>query len=163
MIGNDVVDLELSRKESNWRRKGFLDKIFTKNEQFLIQNSENQEIAIWNLWSKKEAVYKIWNRETRIRKFNPIQFHCLNFDLDIGIVSYNSNIYFTKTEITTEYIYTIAALNKEDFSKIKTFNNSVQIKKLKGIPFYNVENQEIIPVSKTHHGRFEFIIGLRNP
>ena len=37
MIGNDVVDLELAKKESNWQRRGFLSKIFTKNEQRLIR------------------------------------------------------------------------------------------------------------------------------
>ena len=33
MIGNDIVDLDLARKESNWKRKGFLDKIFSLQEQ----------------------------------------------------------------------------------------------------------------------------------
>jgi hypothetical protein len=33
MIGNDVVDLALAQKESNWKRKGFLNKLFTSVEQ----------------------------------------------------------------------------------------------------------------------------------
>ncbi len=28
MIGNDIVDLALAKKENNCQRKGFLDKIF---------------------------------------------------------------------------------------------------------------------------------------
>ena len=30
MIGNDVIDLQQSRQESNWQRKGFLEKLFTQ-------------------------------------------------------------------------------------------------------------------------------------
>jgi phosphopantetheinyl transferase (holo-ACP synthase) len=163
MIGNDVVDLELSRKESNWQRNRFLDKIFTKKEQFLIQKSRNQEIAIWNLWSRKEAVYKIWNRETRIRKYNPIQFECFNLDLEIGKVTFESKLYFTKTEITSDFIHTIAVSNKDDFLNIITLENSSKIQKENGIPFHMNANNEIYPVSKSHHGRFERIISIKSP
>jgi phosphopantetheinyl transferase (holo-ACP synthase) len=62
MIGNDIVDLSLAPKESNWKRKGFLDKIFTKNEQLRIIKSDNPENMVWNLWTRKEAAYKIFNR-----------------------------------------------------------------------------------------------------
>ena len=72
MIGNDIVDLELARKESNWKRKGFLDKIFAKNEQLLIFNAENPDTMVWNLWSRKEAAYKIYNRQTQIRGYFPL-------------------------------------------------------------------------------------------
>ena len=48
MIGNDVVDLALAKIESNWQRKGFLNKIFTENEKILIQKSKNQELMVWN-------------------------------------------------------------------------------------------------------------------
>ena len=46
MIGNDIVDLALAKKESNWKRKGYLDKIFTVSEQLLLQKSTNQELAV---------------------------------------------------------------------------------------------------------------------
>jgi phosphopantetheinyl transferase (holo-ACP synthase) len=163
MIGNDVVDLELSRKESNWQRNRFLDKIFTKKEQFLIQKSRNQEIAIWNLWSRKEAVYKIWNRETGIRKYNPIQFECFNLDLEFGKVTFESKLYFTNTEITNDFIHTIAVSNIDYFSKINTLGNFIKIEKHNGIPFYSDKNQELIPVSKSNHGRFERIILIKSP
>jgi hypothetical protein len=32
VIGNDIVDLALARKESNWKRPGYLNKIFTTKE-----------------------------------------------------------------------------------------------------------------------------------
>ena len=161
MIGNDVVDLELAKTESNWLRKGFLDKIFTKNEQNLIQNSKNLEITVWNLWSRKEATYKIWNRESGIRKYNPIQFECFDLDLEIGKVIYNSIVYYTKTEISKDLIYTIAVSNLDNFLNIKTLDNSIKIEKENGIPFYINENQEVKLISKTHHGRFERIIIIK--
>ena len=34
MIGNDIVDLNLAKTQSNWQRKGFLERQFTKKEQF---------------------------------------------------------------------------------------------------------------------------------
>jgi phosphopantetheinyl transferase (holo-ACP synthase) len=160
MIGNDVVDLQLANKQSNWQRKGFLNKIFTIKEQLFIQNSENQEIAVWNLWSRKEAAYKIWNRETKIRRFNPIQFECLDLELEIGIVRFESKIYYTRTEITPYFIYSIAVSKKEDFCKIQTLDNSIKIEKQNGIPFYKYKNIKFKSISKTHHGKFEFICSL---
>ncbi len=160
MIGNDVVDLELSREESNWQRKGFQNKIFTKKEQQLIQNSENQEITLWILWSRKEAVYKIWNRETGIRKYNPIQFECLDLDLELGKVRFESKIYFTNTEIRNDFIHTIGVSNFKILDEILSLNNSVKIEKQNGIPFYITKNQSLKPVSKSHHGRFEKIISI---
>lgn len=160
MIGNDIVDLTLAEKESNWKRKGFIDKIFTPQEQSLIKMAVNQEIIIWNLWSRKEAAYKIYNRQTGIRKYNPIQFECFDLNLEIGKVVFENQVFYTKTEISSEYIYTIAVSDIENFYKIQTLDNTVIIHKQNGIPFYINENQIINPISKTHHGRFERIISI---
>jgi phosphopantetheinyl transferase (holo-ACP synthase) len=160
MIGNDVVDLSLAKIETNWQRKGFLEKIFTKNEQRLIKNSISPEITVWNLWSRKEAVYKIWNRESGLRKFNPIKFECFNIDSLTSEVYYESNIYFTNTKITNQYIYSVAVKDVNDFFKIKKIDRTIIFEKLNNIPFYiNLQNEKK-PISKTHHGRFEFVIGL---
>jgi hypothetical protein len=40
VIGNDIVDLA-ARKESNWKRPGYLNKIFTTKEQLLISSAES--------------------------------------------------------------------------------------------------------------------------
>lgn len=160
MIGNDIVDLALAEKESNWKRKGFIDKIFTIQEQSLIKSSVNQEIIIWNMWSRKEAVYKIYNRQTGIRKYNPIQFECFDLNLEIGKVVFEDQVFYTKTEISSEYIYTIAVADIENFDNIETLHTTMNIQKQNGIPFYINENQIINPISKTHHGRFERIISI---
>ena len=46
MIGNDVIDLAQSRKESNWQRKGFIEKLFTADEQQLIKNYDEPEVIV---------------------------------------------------------------------------------------------------------------------
>ena len=165
MIGNDIIDLDLARKESNWKRKGFLDKIFTKNEQLLISNFENPAMMVWNLWSRKEAAYKIYNRKTQIRGYFPLQLECFDLDSSDGIifgkVAIKSFVYFTKTEINSEFINTIAVENSSDFQIIKTLENRKNIKKNNGIPHYYEEYNSVAkPVSISHHGRFERIISV---
>jgi len=165
VIGNDIVDLALAKKESNWKRKGFLDKIFTKNEQLIIVKAKNQEVMVWNLWSRKEAAYKIYNRKTQIRGFIPLQLEC--FDLEIidgfyfGKVIIKDSLYFTKTTITSQFINTIAVTNSKDFDAIKTLNNSEKIHKNNGIPScFENDRFTIKPVSISHHGRFKQIISI---
>lgn len=159
MIGNDIVDLALARKESNWLRKGFLDKIFTQEEQLLISNSPNPENMVWNLWSRKEAVYKIYNRQTQIRTYNPIQLVCSDVHLSIGKVICEENIFFVKTEISDDYIHSIAVTKTDDFDKIMLVNNCIKVEKNNGIPsVYDEKSQTLKPISISHHGRFEKLI-----
>lgn len=165
MIGNDIVDLALARKESNWKRKGFLDKIFTENEQMLISSAENPEIMVWNLWSRKEAAYKIYNRETGIRGYFPLELECVDSKIINGIyfgkVTIKGINYFTKTAISCELITTIAVINIQDFNKIKTLKNSKNIQKNDGIPnYFEKDILAIVPVSISHHGRFKQIISI---
>jgi phosphopantetheinyl transferase (holo-ACP synthase) len=161
VIGNDIVDLALARKESNWKRNGFLDKIFTKEEQWLITESGNPEIMVWNLWSRKEAVYKIYNRQTGIRGYFPIQIVCLYESSTFGTVSIDGNIYYTQTEILNDMIHTIAVVKREFFNQIKEVNPEIKIYKINGIPFV-LGNQKkgLNPVSISHHGRFRECITL---
>ncbi len=157
MIGNDIVDLALAKVESNWKRKGYLDKIFTVQEQYLIFNSENPEIMVWNLWSRKEAAYKIFNRQTGIRAFNPIQFENFEIEKNIGSVHAFNVVYFTKTEITTNYIHSVCVTNKVNFSALKVLFSAEEIIKINGLPHDKVT---LKPASKSNHGRFERAIAL---
>lgn len=155
MIGNDIVDLALARKESHWKRPGYLDKIFTPYEKQLIQKDENPEIMVWNLWSRKEAAYKIYNRETGIRAFIPLQLVCFYENNSSGWVVCRGKIYHTKTTILNDEIHTIAVLQKKYFDKICLINSKKNIQKINGIPFL-VEHQNHVlrPVSISHHGRY---------
>lgn len=161
MIGNDIVDLALALKECNWKRKGFLDKIFTKKEQLCIIKSDNPENMVWNLWSRKEAAYKIFNRITGVRIYNPIQFECFDIDKSIGKVMNNGVLYYTKTEINLDYIHTVSVLNRTDFVSIKLLNRNIEIFKTEGIPYLKeANNEEINLISISNHGRFEKIVSL---
>ena len=161
MIGNDIIDLELSKKQSNWKRQGFLDKLFTTEEKVMISNAPIPEIMVWNLWSRKEAAYKIYQRQTGIRGFIPKQLQCSdceNIDGEIlGKVSINETQYFTKTIINCDCIHTIAVVNIEDFGKIQTVERNFISKDDFGIPFHSINKN---PVSISHHGRFEKRIQL---
>jgi phosphopantetheinyl transferase (holo-ACP synthase) len=155
MIGNDIVDLALAKKESNWQRDRFLNKIFTVNEQLLIANAENPEIMVWNLWSRKEAAYKIYNRETGIRGFFPLQLECSFENATLGTVSIKKKIYFTQSKIENDSIYTIAVVEKKHFDRIENISSSDEIFKNNEIPFIIDSASKIKkPVSITHHGRF---------
>ncbi|HBI01226.1 4'-phosphopantetheinyl transferase superfamily protein, partial [uncultured Flavobacterium sp.] len=104
MIGNDVIDLALAKVESNWQRKGYLDKLFTTKEQNLIFSAENRTIMVWILWSKKEAVYKIIRQENGLRGFYPLKIE--NTEYDSGIVCFNKNKYYTKTVQKGDMLHT---------------------------------------------------------
>ena len=155
MIGNDVVDLALAKTESNWRRKGYLDKIYTVLEIKIIQNSDNQENKIWELWSRKEAVYKIIIQKRGKRGYYPIKIECL----ENGLVQFENQFYYTKTYFSDDFIYSEALENKHDLEKIICLENSNLIYKIKGIPFLTINNKTV-SVSKTHHGRFEKCVYL---
>ncbi|MDT0294261.1 4'-phosphopantetheinyl transferase superfamily protein [Mesonia ostreae] len=58
MIGNDVVDLHMTKQESNWQRPRFLEKIFTKGEQAKIISDKDPNFLVWLFWSMKESAYK---------------------------------------------------------------------------------------------------------
>ena len=165
MIGNDVIDLALAKKESNWQRKGFIDKIFTSSEQLLILNSEEPEITVWYLWSQKEAAYKIYNRQTKVRAYIPLQFECFHIEVSDGIhygkVHISNQIYFTKTNITLDYIDTVAVVNTYDFERIQSLDSTIKVQKTNGIPYYYSPSKKgFKPLSKSHHGRYEHIVTL---
>ncbi len=158
MIGNDVIDLELSRIESNWKRKGFLDKLFSVREQKMIQNAKNSELMVWNLWSRKEAAYKIYNRETNIRAYIPLQLQCFILPNDADYVLCNKRKYYTITTITKEKIETIAVKNQSDFENCIVLKDLISVEKINGIPQNKISKK---PVSISHHGRFQQIVSLK--
>ncbi|MBB5436627.1 phosphopantetheinyl transferase (holo-ACP synthase) [Pedobacter sp. AK017] len=123
MIGNDIVDLEQAKKESNWKRKGYLEKIFTPGERFLISAAKDAEMMVWLLWTMKESAYKIFSRENKIRVFAPAAIVCNNLIIHkktaTGNVWYQEQSYFTKTSITERYIHTLAAADASLLQKIR--------------------------------------------
>jgi phosphopantetheinyl transferase (holo-ACP synthase) len=155
VIGNDVIDLNVARLESNWQRPGFLSKIFSVKEQFYIETAKDQEQMVWKLWSQKEAVYKIFNRETGTRVFNPIQFECSIDTIVFGKVNFKDKNFFTKTLIDNDKIYTIAVTDPKYFSAVLELKQDHKIFKREGLPFIRKEESGFdYPISVTHHGKF---------
>jgi phosphopantetheinyl transferase (holo-ACP synthase) len=108
MTGNDIVDITKAAAESNWKRTGFLEKIFTQNEQQYIHNAAVPAQMIWKLWSMKESAYKIYTRQYGGRFFAPQQLSCTILSETAGRVVINNTSYQTITSTAKNYIYSIA-------------------------------------------------------
>lgn len=122
MIGNDVVDLKAAAVQSNWRRKGFLDKVFSAEEQELISSANEPHQMVWLLWSMKEATYKAHQREFSLaRKLNWAEYNCHITETSetaaSGVVHTEKSSYFTASEINWDFVHTSAA--KENISVVK--------------------------------------------
>ena len=164
MIGNDVIDIQQSRKESNWRRKGFIQKLFTLEEQLLVSNAPNPEIMVWQLWSMKEAAYKIYNRQTKIREYIPQKLVCSitsqNQNTITGIVTCFENVYYTKTTLSKDHIHTIAVNILENLNNVTEIERNSILKDKNGIPYLLTSQNTIQSVSISHHGRFEKVVTI---
>ncbi|WP_074406171.1 MULTISPECIES: 4'-phosphopantetheinyl transferase family protein [Aquimarina] len=180
MIGNDIVDLQLAKAQSNWQRRGWLQKIFTIQEQQYIFASEKIELQLWQFWSMKEAAYKAHQRRFNLsRRYNPQNFECTpNREVYVGNYSYK-----TRTETQNEYVYSIAmvsdvgyhssvydkAMNirsklKETISKKLNIDSSLIYftKDSRGIPIVNINQTTMqLPISITHHGKYSaFVVSV---
>jgi phosphopantetheinyl transferase (holo-ACP synthase) len=138
-----------------------MQKLFTKEEQEIIAQSNNPEEMTWRLWSMKEAAYKIYNRETGIRAFMPLSLRCNVEDVIHGKVSCNGNTYFTKTSITENSIHTVAVCSVDDFSFIYEPPVAGVGKDNMELPYAKSGNGLLYPASISHHGRALKIVALR--
>jgi phosphopantetheinyl transferase (holo-ACP synthase) len=146
MIGNDIVDLQLAKIESNWQRKGFLEKQFTQKEQKEILTSEKPFLKVWLFWSMKEAAYKCYTQKHQKRFFAPQKFECSLVSEDLGTVSFATAKFYTTTFLNTFYTYTIAEENKEGLSVFSSIGSPQTIDKdlkLKLAEKTGVSHQEI--------------------
>lgn len=148
MIGNDLVDLLEAAQQSNWRRRGFLEKIFSPAERIGISNADNPEELVWLFWSMKEAAYKIHTRVTGRRSFAPALLDCKLISLGgldaQGAVSVDQQTYYTASCIQANYIHTLAAQSLE---RLKTIRVEIHDQSLEN---YRLRN----PACVSHHGRY---------
>jgi len=179
MIGNDIVDLKQAAKDSNWKRPRYLDKIYTKKEQGIIFSAKNQDQMVWLLWSMKEAAYKVNVQQFGKRFFNPKKLVCNLISFKKGTVKIGNKSYFTCSETTKDYVYTVATLDNLSFYKsncfkivglnyfaqskflkkemLKALNRSdLDIKKNKiGVPRVTLKHSKLYySLSLTHHGNY---------
>ena len=176
MIGNDIIDLKLAKKESNYWRAGFLEKQFSSNEQTLIKSTSNTFLLVWRLWSMKEAAYKIYTQQNENRFFAPKKFDCKISSVLNGFVFFENKLFYTTTNINDKYIFTLASLNTNTkaFSQVvnpqlldkiiknkledETKFSSMRIVKKKsenGVPLYYHKNILLTKsCSISHHGNY---------
>ncbi len=105
MTGNDIVDLNTAATESNWKRRGFIEKIFTPAEQHHILHASAPGLAVWRLWTMKESTYKVHIRQTGLRLFAPQKYQCQILDDTRGFVNVDHKQFDTYSTLTKEYIY----------------------------------------------------------
>lgn len=181
MIGNDLVDIKKARYQSNWKRSGWLEKIFDDFELQHIKTSEQPEYTVWELWSRKEAAYKAHQRLLKLQPvFNPKSFVCSPGNK----VIHKDYEYRVETKITDAYIYSevmlpeaynvaskivkgldnARSLLKQTLSeKYQIQTSKIQIKKDQyRIPFITLNGKyEKTDFSLTNHGNYSaFIIIL---
>lgn len=156
MIGNDIVDLNQAAKESNWKRKGYLEKIFTPYEQLLINSAANPDTMVWLLWTMKESVYKAYSKETKIRSFNPSFLSCNQLILQesgaSGSVLHDDILYHCNGMITSAYIHTTAS------AALNVLNHAVL--KITDYDSADSSYKNTNPASVSHHGRHLALIYL---
>ena len=113
MIGNDLIDLALAAVQSNWARKGFLEKVFTSIERQQIFCSEEPSLLVWLFWSMKEAGYKAHQRRFSLpRRLNWKAQECRIIEISestaSGIITIEKEQYFSASKISPEKIFTYA-------------------------------------------------------
>jgi len=124
MIGNDIVDLSLAKKQSNWRRRGFLEKVFSRDEQVMISGSSAPDTLVWRLWSMKESAYKAQVRIEKSIQINPKSFECQILSETQGLVKNGKNNYHTVSEVTKDFIHTRASSSESD---VGVFSNVIHM------------------------------------
>lgn len=174
MLGNDVIDLDLARRESNWRRKGYLEKTCSPAEQQDIRHAEDPFLAFWMRWSMKESAYKIVNRLTHIRSFDPSAYCCtLRYHNGTweGEVRRNDLVLYTRSCCSSDFIHTSAVQQYAQFAAevLVWLDNYPDYqarynadspddhlyKDDAGIPWLlHRETGQIRPASLSHHGRY---------
>jgi phosphopantetheinyl transferase (holo-ACP synthase) len=154
MIGNDIVDLVQAAIDSNWKRKGYLDKIFNTEEQFMITSGIHPSMILWLLWSMKESAYKIYSREAKLREFAPLKLQCSNLiihnDTATGNVSYENELYYTESFFDDNYIHTIASTKLEELEKVEI--------KITDHALFDYKKTK--PASVSHHGAYLALVYL---
>lgn len=176
MLGNDIVDLQLAAQQSNWRRKGYLEKIFTEQEQLLIAKASDKDKMVWLLWSMKEAAYKIVSIEIGERFYSPKNFECTPNFIDYKI---NGKVLFegfcleTFSDVTKDYIVTTATAEHNRKIEAYLFDNSTNymeyfnklsqqfmlLKNETNLPtILDLSTEEFCPASVSHHGRYVSIV-----
>lgn len=192
MVGNDIIDINETKRSTNWERPRFLEKIFTLKEQSIITDSIDPFTTVWRMWSMKESAYKVFIQAGGDRFFSPTKIECRIDSLKNGRVKIDSTAFKTSTSINSNYIFSSAVTcdsgintsifqlpvnNNKQQSKfmqnqvIKDFakNNALDcedlhlLKTKAGVPTLEYKKKSLnISLSITHHGKYGAYSILKN-
>lgn len=184
MIGNDIIDIQETRRSTNWERPRFMLKIFSTLEQKTIHASTDPFSTVWQFWSMKESAYKVFIQAGGERFFNPSKIECRIDDSKNGEVKIGNISLITNTLINTNYIFTTAVMDNDaintrifqlaensnksqssfmheqiinDFAKSNSLNSADLIlqKSNTGIPILFYKNKRLnTSLSISHHGKY---------
>lgn len=121
MIGNDIIDLQLAGVQSDWQRPRFRERVFTANENQLIDSTEDPFYTAWRLWSMKESGYKALVRLLPKRFFSPKKLECsiaVNGSSSIRIGEFT---FLAKTVREGERLHTTAQFDGEQPTRGECF------------------------------------------
>lgn len=123
MIGNDIVDLKQAGKDSNWQRKGFLNKVFSEEEQWYINSAIDKGQMVWGLWSMKEAGYKAYVQQTGKRFLGPQKIKCkllINKRLTASSKVFIEDLTFdVNTSLCVDYVNSVVTTSPKDHFNLK--------------------------------------------
>jgi len=180
VTGNDIVDLSIAKTPEGVRIYRFLQKIFSIEEQELINSGR---VGIWTIWAMKEAVYKAHHRRFNLpRSFDPtrihVQFKGAFENTLLAQAKYLGYDYWGKGQLTSEYVhFTATGLPQEQLYRGIYNTPSIDIKaqlKLAICREMDLEMKELeiiknnnlipnlmyrniplrLPFSISHHGKF---------
>ena len=123
MIGNDIIDLSEARLRSNWQRRGFLEKVFSLEEQVMIHSASDPFQTVWRFWSMKESGYKFYLQKTpnAVRGFYPAKINCKFDSKDTGRVTIQGIQLNTKTIYHQNYLFSTAFLKSNEKTETEIF------------------------------------------
>lgn len=142
-LGNDIVNIYIERSKFKHLDQKFMDRVFTTNEQLMIQKSINPTVTTWMIWAGKEAAFKACQKTNLNLVFSHRKFE-VTLDLDIetsnleffsntnninstyrfsGIIKHQDNNLKAIWLICENFIHCIAVLDKHEKIKDLKFND----------------------------------------
>jgi phosphopantetheinyl transferase (holo-ACP synthase) len=168
-LGNDIVNISIERSKFKHLEQKFMHRVFTTNEQLMIQKSTNPIVTTWMIWAGKEAAFKACQKTNlnlifSHRKFEII-FDIETFNLQFLLNTANTTYQFSGTIkhqdnnlnatwlISEHLIHCIAILDKhKKFNDLKI--NDLDLNQIKSKIFpINSENYATESLETKHFAK----------
>ncbi len=166
-IGNDIIDWQMAKTQTQKLRHRSLEKVCTPVEMEKILNDKDQLKCFWKIWAAKETAYKAWQRYTNSKPvFNPSQFNCSFLNENTILVKTPSFDITIHLDVTPDYIHAFvdckgyinqiyAKTEHVHFLSELSSNNLVIRKSEFNMPLIkHTKTKKTLFISMSHDGRF---------